>query len=177
MKTSHHHPSRAMSQDELEKRRLKAAGYFKSGKANGWICKRLGVCHGTVTEWHGKWKTGGTDALLMGKYGRISKLSPEEEKKIQEDILKGAKECGYDTDYWTLRRLTDYIKKETRISYKDRSVWHTLERFGFSCQKPERRARERDEKAITTWIKTTWPATKKGVSKTRPYLAFSTSPA
>ena len=79
-----------MSQDELEKRRLKAAGYFKSGKANGWICKRLGVCHGTVTEWHGKWKTGGTDALLMGKYGRISKLSPEEEKKIQDFELRNS---------------------------------------------------------------------------------------
>ena len=166
-----------MSQDELEERRLKAAGYFKSGKANGWICKKLGVCHGTVTEWFGKWKAGGVDALLQGKYGRISKLSPDEEKKIQADILKGAKECGYDTDYWSLRRLTDYIKKETHISYKDRSVWHTLERFGFSCQKPARRARERDEKAITTWIKTTWPATKKGASRTKQPLAFSMNQA
>lgn len=164
-----------MSQDELEKRRMKAAGYFKSGETNGWICKKLGVTHGSVTEWHAKWKEGGTDALLQGKYGRVSKLSPEQEKQIQEDILKGAKECGYDTDYWSLRRLTDYIKKETNISYRDRSVWHTLERFGFSCQKPARRARERDEKAIMTWLKTTWPATKKGVSKTKQPLAFSTN--
>ena len=166
-----------MSQDELEKRRMKAASYFKSGETNSWVCRKLGVCHGTVTEWFGKWKTGGVDALLKGKYGRISMLSPKEEEKIQKGILKGAKECGYDTDYWTLRRLTDYIKNETNISYKDRSVWHTLERFGFSCQKPERRARERDEKAITTWIKTTWPAVKKGVSKTRRPLAFSTNRA
>ena len=166
-----------MSQDELEKRRMKAASHFKSGKTNSWICKRLGVSHAAVTQWYAKWKKGGMDALLQGKYGRISKMSPEDEKKIQADILKGAKECGYDTDYWSLRRLTDYIKKETGISYEDRSVWHTMERFGFSCQKPARRARERDEKAITTWIKTTWPAVKKGVSKTRRPLAFSTSPA
>ena len=164
-----------MSQDELEKRRMKAAGYFKSGKANGWICKKIGVCHGTVTEWYTKWKNGGIDALKQGKYGRVSKMSVKQEKQIQKDILKGPLECGYDTDYWTLRRLTDYIKKKTSISYKDRSVWHTLERFGFSCQKPERRARERDEKAITTWVKTTWPMVKKGVSETKQSLAFSTN--
>jgi transposase len=165
-----------MSQDELEKRRLKAADYFRAGKANNWICRKLGVSHGSVTEWHVKWKDGGRDALKQGKYGRISKMSPKDERKVQRHILKCAKACGYDTDYWTLRRLTDYITKETKISYKDRSVWHTMERFGFSCQKPERRARERDEKAISTWIKTTWPAVKKRASETRPHLAFSTSP-
>ena len=135
----------------------------------------MGVCHGTVTEWYAKWKRGGIDALKQGKYGRVSKMSMKQEIKIQNDILKGALKCGYDTDFWTLRRLTDHIKKETCISYKDRSVWHTMERFGFSCQKPERRARERDEKAITTWLKKTWPQVKKGASKTKQSLAFSTN--
>lgn len=162
-----------MSQDELEKRRMKAANHFTSGKSNGWVCKRLNVSHAAVTQWYAKWKKGKKDALKQGKYGRISKMSPKEEKQVQKDILKGALACGYDTDYWTLRRLTDYIRKETDISYKDRSVWHTLERFGFSCQIPERRARERDERSITTWIKTTWPAIKKGASNTRQPLVFS----
>lgn len=99
--------------------------------------------------------------MKQGVYGRISKLSPKQEKTIQKDILKGAKKCGYSGDFWTLRRITDYIKKKTRVVYKDRSVWHALERFGFSCQIPERKARERDEKAIQTWVATTWPAIKK----------------
>ena len=94
MKTSHHHPSRALSQDELEKRRIKAAGYFKEGKSQGWVHKKLGVSRAAVTQWHTKWKEGGIDALLKGKYGRISKLSPEQEKNIQTNILKGAKGCG-----------------------------------------------------------------------------------
>ena len=175
MKTSHHHPSRALSQNELEKRRMKAAGYFGSVKSQGWVHRKLGVSRAAVTQWYAKWKKGGKDALLHGKYGRISKMSMDQEKQIQKDILKGPLKCGYDTDYWTLRRLTDYIKKETGISYEDRSVWHTLERFGFSCQKPERRARERDEKAITTWVKTTWPEVKKGASKTKQSLVFSTN--
>lgn len=175
MKTSHHHPSRALSQDELEKRRMKAADYFSKGKSQGWIHRKIGVSRAAITQWYAKWKKGGKDALLQGKYGRVSKMSPKQEAQIQKDILKGPLKCGYDTDYWTLRRLTDYIKKETDISYEDRSIWHTLERFGFSCQKPERRARERDEKAITTWVKTAWPQVKKGVSKTKQSLAFSTN--
>ena len=100
--------------------------------------------------------------LEKGAYGRTSKLTPKQEKEIQKDIVRGAKKCGYDTDFWTIGRITDHIKKKMNIAYEDRSLWHTLKRFGFSCQKPERRSRERDEKAIATWLAATWPSIKKG---------------
>lgn len=161
MKTSHQHPSRALSQDELEKRRLSAVRYLNK-RSDYWIGKKLGVSREAVGQWRRKWDTEGTAGLKQGTYGRISKLNPTQEKTIQKDILKGAEKCGYSGDFWTLRRITSHIKKKTGIVYKDRSVWHTLERFGFSCQIPERRARERDEKAIQTWVAQTWPAIKKG---------------
>lgn len=166
-----------MSQDDLERRRLKAGSYFKQGKSQAFVAQKFSVSTAATCKWYAKWKKDKERGLLQGKYGRISKMSPRQEKQIQKGILNGPLKCGYDTDYWTLRRLTDYIRKETAISYRDRSVWHTLERFGFSCQKPERRARERDEKAITTWVKTTWPMVKKGASKTTQPLAFSMNPA
>lgn len=161
MKKSHHHPNRALSQDELEKRRISAVAYFNT-QSNYWIGNRLGVSREAVGQWKRKWEAEGVKGLKRGAYGRISKLSPKQEKTIKEDILKGAEKCGYSGDFWTLRRITHYIKKKANVVYKDRSVWHTLERFGFSCQIPERRARERDEKAIQTWVATTWPAIKKG---------------
>lgn len=160
MKISHHHPSRALSQDELEERRLGAVKYFKA-RSNYWIGKKLGVSREAVGQWKRKWETDGTAGLNQGKYGRVSKLTKKQEQDIQKDILQGAEKFGYSGNFWTLSRITNYIKKKTGIIYKDRSVWHTLERFGFSCQVPERRARERDEKAITTWMTTTWPVIKK----------------
>ena len=40
-------------------------------------------------------------------------------------------------------------------------VWRILGQLGFSCQKPEGRARERNEPAIQTWKQAQWPALKK----------------
>lgn len=162
MKTSHHPPSRALSQEKLEARRRKAAKYFKSSRSLIEIAKEFKVTRQAVYLWKKKWEVEGTQGLKKGKYGRVSKMTWQQENDIKKDILKGAKQCGYDTDFWTLKRITDYIKKKTNIKYKDRSIWHTLERFGFSCQVPERRATERNEKGITAWLTTTWIAIKKG---------------
>jgi len=162
MKTSHHPPSRAYSQEELEKRRKRAAKYFRSNKSLTEIAKEFNVTRQAVYLWKKKWEVEGMQGLKKGKYGRVSKMTGKQENDLKKDILKGAKQCGYETDFWTLKRITDYIKKKIKIKYKDRSIWHTLERFGFSCQVPERRATERNEKAITTWLTTTWPTIKKG---------------
>ena len=162
MKKSHHPPSRALSQDELEKRRKNASKYFNNQRIV-WIANKYEVSRVAVYQWKAKWEKTGMKGLTQGKYGRISKMTKKEESDLKRNILKGAKKCGYDTDFWTLKRLTSYVKKKIGIVYRDRSLAHTLKRFGFSCQKPTRRAHERDEKAITTWLSTSWPAIKKGV--------------
>jgi hypothetical protein len=40
-------------------------------------------------------------------------------------------------------------------------VWRVLGALGWSVQKPERRAFQRDEAAIAHWKQHTWPALKK----------------
>ena len=167
-----HHPNRALSQDELEVRRLSAVPYFKQHRSQYWIGDKLSVSREAVGQWYRIWEKEGVTGLKQGKYGRVSKLTRKQERTIQKDILKGAQKAGYSGDFWTLERITDYIKKKTGVLYQERSVWHTLERFGFSCQVPQRRARERNEKAISTWVKETWPKIKKGASKTKQSLAF-----
>ena len=64
--------------------------------------------------------------------------------------------------------VEDYsIKIDPRSRYYDPNdpsgVWHLLHRMGWSCQKPERRAR--DEDAIVTWHKRDWPRLKKSPTK------------
>jgi len=162
MAHSQQHPSRALTQQELEARRLKAGAYFGGGKSQSWVRAKLGVSRAAVCQWYAKWAKEGEAGLLRGKYGRAIKLTPHQEKRLQRDILRGALKCGYANDCWTLKRIGHHIRKTTGVVYKDRSVWHTMERFGFSCQKPKRKARERDEKAISTWLATTWTAIKKG---------------
>ena len=44
-------------------------------------------------------------------------------------------------------------------------IWRILGGLGFSVQKPERRAIERDEDAVRSWKRSTWPALKKKPSE------------
>lgn len=163
---THHHPNRALSQEEMEARRLQAVPYFKKSWPLRRIGKKLGVSFIAVHQWKTTWKQKGAAGLQAGHYGRVSRLSPQREKEVSRRILAGAEAQGFSGDFWTLSRLTRAVKKWTGVIYKERSVWHVLHRLGFSCQKPVKRALERDEKAIKTWLTTTWPGVKKGALKT-----------
>jgi transposase len=47
------------------------------------------------------------------------------------------------------------------VEYHPGHVWKILRGMAWSCQKPERRARERDEDAIRRWRQEDWPRIKK----------------
>jgi transposase len=165
MKT-HHHPNRALSQKELEARRLRAVPYFKKGWSLRRIAHKFGVSFIAVRQWKAAWKENGAAGLRAGRYGPRSKLSAREAKKVSARIQKGAAAYGFSGDFWTLSRLTNAVRAWTGVAYHDRSIWHVLKRLGFSCQKPVKRAVERDERAIKTWLSTTWPKVKKGALET-----------
>jgi hypothetical protein len=60
---------------------------------------------------------------------------------------------GFDTDLWTLERVAVVITQLTGVRYHPGHGWVILRRrLGWTLQRPERRARERDEQAITRWM-------------------------
>lgn len=148
------HPNRALSPKELETRRRKAARYFKEGKTKYWVAKHFKVSFPASGEWYRRWKEGTLEARKPGEKG---KLSAEQKKKLSGMILKNPVAYGYETQLWTLERITAVVRKELHVAYKPRSLSHMLHTLGFSCQKPERRAKERNEKRIAAWKKTEWP--------------------
>lgn len=162
---NHHHPNRALSQKEMETRRLRATPYFKRGWSERAVAKKLGVSPPAVHYWKVAWQGDKKNGLKAGKYGPSFKLVPEKEAMVKKKILRGAGEYGFSGDFWTLGRITEAVASWTGVRYEDRSVWHVLKRLGFSCQKPVRRAVERDENAIRNWISKDWPEIKKGASE------------
>ncbi len=68
---------------------------------------------------------------------------------------------GYSTDLWTLKRIAEIIEKRFRVSYRPCHVWKVLKSLGWSCQRPESRALQRDEEAIRKWKRYQWPRIKK----------------
>jgi hypothetical protein len=58
------------------------------------------------------------------------------------------------------------------------SVWRLLRnRLGWTVQRPERQAKERDEEAIQHWVAHEGPRSKRRQPQNRPGLSSSTNPA
>ena len=76
-------------------------------------------------------------------------------------LQRGPSAAGYSTELWTLKRMAEVIEKKFGVRYHPGHVWWLLEHLGWSCQKPERRARESDEEAIEQWRRERWAHIKK----------------
>jgi hypothetical protein len=76
-------------------------------------------------------------------------------------LTRGPLHAGHRTDLWTLPRVPALIQQEFGVRYHPAHVWKVLTALQWSCQKPERRAVERDEPAIARWTQTEWPRIKK----------------
>lgn len=56
------------------------------------------------------------------------------------------------------------IERHYGVRYHVDHIPKMMASLGWSCQKPEKRAIERDEDAIAAWIKKGWPRIKKSRS-------------
>jgi transposase len=147
---------------EMEKRREKAGTLFNKGYSAPEVARRFGVARQVAYRWKNAWEQGGKRALASkGPAGRKPKLTGEQTQQVTEALLAGPAAQGYKTDLWTLPRVAALIKDLTGIRYHPGHVWRLMGASGFSCQRPERRSVERDEKAIRRWQRVEWPALKK----------------
>ena len=75
---------------------------------------------------------------------------------------------GFDTDLWTVERVAAVITQLTVVRHHPEHVWVILRhRLGWTLQRPERQAIERDEEAIARWVAQEWPWIKKAPLKSR----------
>ena len=143
---------------------MRAVDLFEQGERQADVARALGVSPETASEWHRQWRGGGRAALAgAGRAGRRRRLSDEQLAEVEAKLLQGARANGFPTDLWTLARVAEVIERETRVRYSQTQTWEILRtRLGWSRQRPARRALERDDEAIATWVKQEWPRLKKG---------------
>lgn len=150
---------------ELEGRRLRAGRLFSHGKTQADVARTLGVSYEAARQWHAAWKKDGRTGLKSaGRPGVKAKLSSTQEQQVVHALLSGPQAFGYQTDFWTLERIAAVTRTVTGVRYtNDRSLWLVLHRLGWSAQKPETQAKERNERAIRRWVRDDWPRINKGV--------------
>ena len=147
---------------ELEARRLRAADLLANGKKPAEVALLMGASLSSVKRWKRTLRDGGKAALAaVSPPPRESKLNALQKQGLVGLLLKGPLAAGYRTDLWTCRRVADLVRKTYGVSYHPDHLGRMLHDLGFTPQKPQVLARERDEEAIARWRKQAWPRLKK----------------
>lgn len=148
--------------EQLKRRRLKGARLLEAGVFPAEVARRLGVTRQSVSRWQKQLREAGRGALEgAGRAGRKPKLEAGRLKQIESELLRGPRAHGFKTQLWTLARVNEVIWKKTGVRMCPSNVWHVLRALGWSVQRPQTKARERDEEAIRKWVRHKWPAIKK----------------
>jgi transposase len=170
-------PSPAEERAAREARRLRAAELFAQGRSQAEVARELGVSRQSAHVWHSRFVKQGAEALRSrGPTGPDPKVSDVQLAKVEQVLLEGAMAAGFDTDLWTLERVAVVIERLTGVRHHPGHVWSILHRrLGWTVQRPERRAIERDEQAIQHWVQHEWPRIKRGPAQNRPGLSSSTN--
>jgi transposase len=168
------HASKTLTRpDAYEARRLRAAELFAQGRRTAEVAEMVGVTYEAAEaarRWRVRWRKGGVQALRRRRAGgRPPKLSAAQATAVEQALGAGAQAAGFDTDLWTLDRVVQVIWATTGVRLSRPSAWRLLtQRLGWSLQRPQRQARERDEEAIARWVAYEWPRIKKGRAQNRP---------
>ncbi len=147
---------------DLEARRRRAVALLDKGLGVREVARQIGCSPMSVSRWRAEVRARGPDALRPKPApGRPPRVTARQRAKLLTLLLKGATAHGFSTDLWTLPRVAEVIARTFGVRYHPAHVWKILRGEGWSCQKPERRARERDEAAIQRWRTERWPHIKK----------------
>jgi transposase len=150
------------SADLLEDRRKPALALLDRGYSLHEVGRQIGCAAVSVMRWRDARRRGGAKALKARfSPGRPCKLDAARRKRLVGLLVKGAAAHGWRTNLWTTARIAELVRREFSVEYHRDHIGRLLHSLGWSVQKPERRALERDEERIERWKKKDWPRIKK----------------
>lgn len=150
------------SASELEVKRRIAGRLLLQGKRVAEVARLVEASWSAVKRWKTAVEAGGLDALAAKPHaGKKCRLTARQKEQLVKVLTRGPLKSGYANDLWTCARVAEVIERRFGVRYHVDHVWRLLTQLGWSSQKPEQRARERDEAVIARWRKYQWPRIKK----------------
>ena len=154
---------RKQSLGELHERRKQVIRLYKKGHRVMQIVELTGLSWPAVRAAIDLYEAGGTAALkpkARGKEdGEGRSLAPSQEDKIRKLICdKRPEQLKMDFALWTRAAVMLLIERECAIKLSVRAVGNYLKRWGFTPQKPIKRAYEQRPEAVKQWLDDEYPA-------------------
>jgi transposase len=158
-----------LTREQLAERRAEAVRLLEAGELKQVeIARHLGVTEAAVSKWKRQLAEEGPQTLRLRKAtGRPPKLDEAAKQALVKQLEAGAIAAGFPTEQWTQARVKKVIEREFGVIYHQNYISRLLDDLGWSVQKPDPRAIERDEDLIRAWLKRDWPRIKKGAADRR----------
>jgi transposase len=158
-----------LTRSQMAERRAEGVRLLLAGEmSQAQIARELGVSEAAVSQWQKKLTAEGPQSLALRKAtGRPPKLDEAAKQVLLEKLNKGAMAAGFPTEQWTQARVRQLIFQEFKVRFHQNYISRWLHALGWSVQKPDPRAIERDEELIQAWLQRDWPRIKKGAAARR----------
>jgi len=153
---------RRLSKAQQAEARRRAMLLVKKGWIERDIAEAVGVHPRTVQQWKHHQREHGTAALLRDERGRKPGekrlLSTVQEREVQRLITDELPEqLKLPFALWTRKAVAQLLQKRFGLRLPVRTMGHYLKRWGFTPQKPLKKAYEQRPKEVKEWLEQKYP--------------------
>ena len=156
----------------LEVRR-RAVAALNAGMGMCEVASAYGIDRTTLYRWKMRYERAGDEGLtrrpVTGRPRKIAELSRE---AIASLVMAPASVYGFETDFWTTRRLIQVIEADFSVRLSKQTMSRRLHEAGLTYQKPEREYFEISEVQRQEWLEIEVPRIRAAVRAHRAILYF-----
>jgi transposase len=167
-----HVDMRKLASAAQEERRRQVIGLRRSGASYAAIAAQVGLSPTGVFDICKRFDAKGETGLLSGKRGRKPDeqrlLTTAQEAEIKRLICRHMPDdLGLDFALWSRAAVSALIQRQYGVRLAVRTTGKYLARWGFTAQKPLRRAYEQQPAVVRDWLRQGYPAIVARARRTR----------
>ena len=169
--------ARSLPQAAQEELRRRAVALVEQGRSQVEVAGLLSVSANAVGNWVRAHRRGGDRALAAkrrGRRGGHTKLSDAQQQKIAALIVgNNPDQLKLPGFLWTRALVRDLIFQQFQLQLGEDTVGRYLRAWGFSPQKPMRRAYEQSDEAVRAWLEQRYPEIEKRARRERAEILWA----
>jgi transposase len=150
----------AAAQAALRSRAVRAV---LDGMTQTQAARVFGVHHNAVNQWVKRYRQGGWEGLAERRRGRRPGEQAALSEPQQQEVIALVREStpdqlGLAGFLWTREAVAELLARRYGVRLARTTMGAYLRGWGFSPQKPQRRALEQNPAAVARWLAETYPA-------------------
>lgn len=170
--------ARRLPQAAQEEFRLRAVALVEEGRTQVEAAEILDVSRQSVSKWVRAHRLGGEEALRARKRGRKTGEKTALTSRQQDQIAKAIREKnpvqlklpGF---LWTRALVCELIARRYGVRVSEKTAGRYLRAWGFTPQKPARRALERNPELVERWLSERYPEIEKRARRERARILWA----